>query len=863
MEETIQVGYKPLFGGRAYHKYIIYTDSSGNEHVAHALPSTKYSPTATIETHVGNAAGQFDPGEWEGARRSDRKEPIDAGDDLSGAWNKIKEKMASIDGQSFKYKPFDQNSNSVADTALDHAGLPLPVYDDPGERWSPGSDIILPDENVFPVWPHGMPPIPFPLPFFPTFFSPPISPLVLDLDGGGVELVTLAASRALFDLDTDSFAQHTGWVASDDALLAIDRNGNGRIDNIGEVFGNGTTDGFSELRALDSNADGRIDANDAGFGELLLWRDLNGNGWSEAAELQSLANGGVRSIDLSAVTSTQTIAGHRISHTGSFTHTDGTTGTIVDAWFENNRHISAYVPADGFTLHADVSALPELKGYGVVAPLSVAMTLDAGLRQRVTNLMLSSDSLATSDFRDRVIEIVLDWTGADTVDPHSRGRNIDARHLAAMEALAGTGFVQNSWSDPRPVAAAALEAGFQDFVDMTTVRLLAQSAVSSFLIDRSALTTTDTLTSVDAHPFAGVGALRYNPGTNELSGSLETLLQVYVRSHAEGSTPPLNIDDTIALLAMLRVDFGDNVTAYRAAVQAAFVAAGFEEAVATGYAARTGEPGLRVTNGTAGDDTIRGFAVDDAIAGGNGADVLHGLDGDDTLEGGPGDDTLHGGDDDDTLDGGAGDDTLHGGDDDDTLDGGAGDDTLHGGDDDDTLHGGPGEDTLAGADGSDTYVFSRGDGADTVEDNGSGDTDRLAIRGYTPAQVTVIWVADVRDDVVLTFTGTEDRITIRNTLAGTRQDMIEEVVFDDGTVWTWADLRTQVMPAMKATGGAVVVHGIATRDATRTPTGMRWGTVVTLHDHTLDYRETGVRGRDGVVGPAGAAERRPDWSSRT
>ena len=405
MEETIQVGYKPLFGGRAYHKYIIYTDNNGNEHVAHALPSTKYLPAATIRTFVGAANQQFeDPNEWNNARQSDRKEPISTGDDLSGAWNKIKEKMIDIGDQSFPYVPIGPNSNSAADTALQYAGLSLPVYDDFGERWSPGSDIILPDENPFAVWPHGVPPIPFSLPFFPTFFSPPISPLVLDLDGDGVELVTLAASRALFDLDSDSFAQHTGWVASDDALLAIDRNGNGRIDNIGEVFGNGTTDGFSELRTLDSNTDGTIDANDAGFGELLLWQDLNGNGWSEAAELQSLANGGVRSISLSATASTQTIAGHRISHAGSFTHADGTTGTIVDAWFENNQHISAYVPADGFTLHADVVALPELRGYGVVAPLSVAMTLDAGLRQRVTDLMLSSDSLATGDFRDRVVE---------------------------------------------------------------------------------------------------------------------------------------------------------------------------------------------------------------------------------------------------------------------------------------------------------------------------------------------------------------------------------------------------------------------------------------------------------------------------
>ena len=175
--------------------------------------------------------------------------------------------------------------------------------------------------------------------------------------------------------------------------------------------------GSPELAALDSNGDGTIDASDARFGDLRLWRDQNGNGRSEADELQGLAEGGVRSIALNATESDTTLAGHRISHTSSFTRTDGTTATIVDAWFENDRHISAYLPDDTFTLHADVAALPELRGYGVVADLSIAMTLDAGLRQRVTDLVRNSDTLSMGDFRTGVEAMVLDWTGADTTGP--------------------------------------------------------------------------------------------------------------------------------------------------------------------------------------------------------------------------------------------------------------------------------------------------------------------------------------------------------------------------------------------------------------------------------------------------------------
>ena len=48
------------------------------------------------------------------------------------------------------------------------------------------------------------------------WFNPPPSPLVFDLDGDGVELVSLADSRAFFDLDVNGFGERTAWVKGDD-----------------------------------------------------------------------------------------------------------------------------------------------------------------------------------------------------------------------------------------------------------------------------------------------------------------------------------------------------------------------------------------------------------------------------------------------------------------------------------------------------------------------------------------------------------------------------------------------------------------------------------------------------------------------
>ena len=447
--EKIEVWYKPLVsGGVFYHKYLIYTDKNGVQHMAHGGEGD----TGYIETYHGRAwSNENLYADVRDVRQHDARELIiierDPSEDLADEWADIIAAMDEIKGEIHDYGYFTSNSNSAVDTALSRAGLPLPQEDNLGENLSPASDVILPPAGSDTSDPDStfmdfIRPI-LQLRFFPAFFDPPVSPLVLDMDGAGIELVALSDSQAMFDLDNDSFAQHTGWVAPDDVLLAIDRNGNGRIDDIDEVFGNGTVDGFTELAALDSNDDGTIDASDTRFGDLLLWRDANGNGRSEADELQSLADGGVRSIDLNATESDTTLAGHRISHTSSFTRTDETTETIVDAWFENDRHISAYLPDDAFTLHADVPALPELRGYGVVADLSIAMTLDAGLRQRVTDLVEDSDTLSMSAFRAGVEAMVLD---SRPVPEAALGFHRGQRPVAAVDPPRGP----ESLQDARP-----------------------------------------------------------------------------------------------------------------------------------------------------------------------------------------------------------------------------------------------------------------------------------------------------------------------------------------------------------------------------------------------------------------------------
>ena len=255
-------------------------------------------------------------------------------------------------------------------------------------------------------------------------------PLTLDLDGDGLETTGVAATNPiLFDHDGDGIKNGTGWVNADDGFLVRDVNGNGSIDSGRELFGDSTiksngqlaTDGFDALADLDSisnggNADGRISSADAQFANLRVWRDLNQDGISQSNELFTLSSQNIASINVTKTANSQTLAnGNQIADLGSFTRTDGSTGTagavtgnLADINLASDTFHRSF-PNELDT--TSVATLPDMQGSGKVRDLREAATQSTTLQTLLTQYSAATTRVQQTTLIDQLLDAWADTGG--------------------------------------------------------------------------------------------------------------------------------------------------------------------------------------------------------------------------------------------------------------------------------------------------------------------------------------------------------------------------------------------------------------------------------------------------------------------
>jgi len=682
-------------------------------------------------------------------------------------------------------------------------------------------------------------------------------PMVLDLDGGGVQFIDLAHSTALFDLDEDGFREHVSWISSGDGFLVHDLNHNGTIDDHSEMFGDDQQDSYQALSAFDDNGDGVIDGADVRFDDLLIWRDLNQDGASQASELFTLAQMGITRLHLDAQVGGVVKNGVEILKTSIFERSDGTVGGTASVLFDRDALVTAWSPPAGFEIAPNALVLPDLRGYGSVKNLSAAMTLDSGLRGLVETFVqaIAHEDLAT--LRSAFEAIIAKWAGADGATPGSRGNVIDAVHLAVVEHFTAVNYERYDngvlTSVPTDGDALNLDATYENLINAYLLRFMSQAPGAYAALTENVLDLTGSSLNVAL-------AFAYDVDRDELNGSLDGVNEVLIagapsdlsekqayfvdnlsllKTFASGTlladAPNLALQ-ILPALAGLPSDMRQAIVAEALGVDLQEGGAGDDELSAGG------PTGLLI--GGAGDDTLYGGANEDLFvyASGDGADRIIEYESDrmvtrtvETLVLGSGitaqNTTLALAD---VADGyrsvriaftnQAGSITLQDQLASDGLGGvdvirfangtvwdrayivahflalgpTSGDDVITGGDGDDVIQGGQGDDLLQGGRGADTYKYNLGDGVDRIEEpSGSAETDTLAFgAGITSADL-VIGRGD--NGLEISFRNADGKVILAGQFDGGFGG-VEAITFHSGETWTGAQLRAAYW-AQAATSG--------------------------------------------------------------
>jgi len=156
-----------------------------------------------------------------------------------------------------------------------------------------------------------------------------IDPLVMNLSAQGT---SLGDATFAFDLNADGTMETIHAPAAGSGFLAIDRNGNGVIDDGSELFGPSTGSGFDELAALDEDGNGWIDESDSAFGKLRIWQIAS----SDSQSLTSLLDSNVGAIATGRAATAYTLTdgsnglAGAIRETGMYLKENGGAGTIQE-----------------------------------------------------------------------------------------------------------------------------------------------------------------------------------------------------------------------------------------------------------------------------------------------------------------------------------------------------------------------------------------------------------------------------------------------------------------------------------------------------------------------------------------------------
>jgi hypothetical protein len=215
-------------------------------------------------------------------------------------------------------------------------------------------------------------------------------------------------SSTFFDIKGNGKAKHVSWIYPQMGFLVYDKNENGNIDNITEIFGSKDKTGFEELSALDINKDRKINSKDKLFSKLQIWQDFNFNGKVDEKELLTLNEHNIESINLAPITKINNkFDGYEVFSIAAYNN--DRQSLVADLILETDSFESLH---RGKYDSSAIGDLPILKGWGDVIDTHYAYSEIPGLKEYAAKLIdTNSNKIIYQNF-DTFLAI---WTGLSKI----------------------------------------------------------------------------------------------------------------------------------------------------------------------------------------------------------------------------------------------------------------------------------------------------------------------------------------------------------------------------------------------------------------------------------------------------------------
>ncbi len=343
---------------------------------------------------------------------------------------------------------------------------------------------------------------------------------------------------------------------------------------------------------------------------------------TDKGELKSLSEIGLTSIHLQ-YSETAKIDGHGNVHkqTSSATWKDGRMTDAVDVWFKVDGAKTTYVRKFAHT--AEIAKLPEVAAFGKAYYLR-----DAMVQNQVLLTKVKAYTALENPTKAQTEELIYLWMGSAQTAASSRGSNIDARKLVALEKLAGESFYQNAnWgNNPGPDAAKLLNKEFDRFTDYVAASVKLQKIYTESL--GGTMFSTDSAGKFSAD-WAGIVQYTYQQilekNVKEAAATAQVIFDALVYNPSMAYQVKQGV---IAFTDLVFLGATESDLNLLAEINGTLGSSGNNriDAQATNNILMN----KAVLSGKEGNDDLRGYRTDDILIGGSGNDYLQGGSGSDT-----------------------------------------------------------------------------------------------------------------------------------------------------------------------------------------------------------------------------------------